>query len=235
MAIDSVYFWLGTGGMGLGTAAFLWAFVTDARNRTYHAILAAIAGIAFLAYVAMSLRIGTVTVAGDTVDLARYVQWILATPLIVVYLGLLAGISRRFLGGLVVLDVLVMVAGLAGALTTGAAKWGSFLLGSVVYVVLLYGLLGAIREAVADRPAPVRSLFAKLRNLTVVIWTFYPLVWLLGPPGLDLVSYEIEVLVITYADLIAKVGFGVIALNSQRALSNLPQLDALRIVEGSAE
>jgi sensory rhodopsin len=221
--------YLGTAGMALGTAVFLYAFVTDARGRTYNALLVGIAGLAALMYLLMSLRIGTVYEGGQRVDdLARYGQWILATPLIVVYLGLLAGVGRKTIAGLVVLDVVVMATGLVGSLVEDpAVKWGVFAVGCVVYVPFLYGLLAGIRDAVADRPPAVRALFGKLRNLTVVIWTFYPVLWALGPTGVGVLDYQTEVLLVTYADFIAKVGFGVIAMNSQRALAELPRIDAV--------
>jgi sensory rhodopsin len=234
MAIDSVFFWAGAAVMALGTATFLWAFVTDARNRTYHAVLVGIAGVAVVSYTLMSLRVGTVTVDGRIVDVPRYFQWILGTPLIVLYLGLLAGVSRRTVAGLVVVDVAVMTAGLVGAMTTGTVQLAAFVVGSVLYLPLIYGLVSSVKSAVSDRPSAVRELFAKLRNLTVVIWTFYPVAYFLGPTGVELITYEVEVLVITYADVIAKVGFGLIALNSQRALGSLPELDALRVRGGGA-
>lgn len=218
--------------MGLGTLAFAYAFVTDPRNRVYHALLTAIAGIAFVAYVAMTFRVGITTPLGrpdgHVVDLARYAQWILATPLIVVYLGLLAGLERRYLVGLVAVDVVVMASGLVGSLVTGVFSWVAFGVGAVAYLPLIYGLTVGIDRAVADRPAPVRALFGKLRNLTLIIWTFYPVLWVLAPSGLGVIDYTTEVVIITYADLIAKVGFGFIAMNSQRSLSELPELDALR-------
>lgn len=226
--MTTAYFAAGAVVMGFGTAFFAYMFATDARNRTYHALLTAIGAIAFAAYVLMSLEVATIAVDGRAVDLPRYGQWILATPLIVVYLGLLAGLSRRLLVTLVVLDLVVMLAGLAGALTTGLASWAAFAFGCVAYLPLIYGLTARIGKAVRARPSPVRALFEKLRNLTLIIWTFYPVVWALGPTGIGVIGGDIEVIVITYADFIAKIGFGVIALNGQRALSTLPRLDALR-------
>jgi sensory rhodopsin len=225
----ATFFLIGTVGMAIGTFAFAYAFLTDPGNRVYHGLLTLVPGIAFVAYALMALRLDfqIVTVGDRVVDVARYVDWLLTTPLIIAYLGLLSGVSRRYLVGLVFLDVLVMGAGLAGALSTGVFRWVWFAVGMVLYVPFLYGLTAGINKAVADRPAPVRALFEKLRNLTVVIWFIYPVAWVLGTTGLGFVSYPIQVMVVTYADLIAKVGFGFIAVNSQQALGQLPRLDAL--------
>lgn len=52
---------------------------------------------------------------------------------------------------------------------------------------------------------------------------YYPVVWLLGPAGLGVLLPIGDVLVVTYLDVVAKVGFGLIAANS---LSTLQQLSA---------
>ncbi len=228
----SFYYAVGLLGMLAGTIAFGRAFLNDPRNRTYHALLVGIAGLAGLMYVFMGLGIGRITVDGTPVELARYAQWLLATPLIVIYLGLLAGLSRRYIGTLVVLDLVVMASGLGAALATDAtSSWLLFGVGSVAYLPLIYGLTIGLTDSVAARPSPVVGLFRKLRNLTVIIWTFYPILWLLAPTGLGIITREVEILLITYADLIAKVVFGFIALRSQASLDRLPDLDAVSVLD----
>lgn len=236
MEVITLYYLIGLAGMVVGTAAFARAFLKDARNRTYHALLVGIAGIAALMYAFMAVGIGRITVDGVPIELARYAQWLLATPLIVVYLGLLAGLSRRYIATLVVLDVAVMASGLGAALSDGLTSWLFFAVGSVVYLPLIYGLTIGLTDSVATRPSPVVGLFRKLRNLTIIIWTFYPILWVLAPTGVGLISREVEILLITYADVIAKVVFGFIALRSQASLARLPNLDAVSALDfGNSE
>lgn len=236
MDVITLYYLVGLAAMVVGTVAFARAFLKDARNRTYHALLVGIAGIAGLMYVLMALGVGRITVDGVPVELARYVQWLLATPLIVIYLGLLAGLGRRYVATLVVLDLGVMASGLAAALTTGVTAWAFFAVGSVVYLPLIYGLTIGLTDSVATRPSPVVALFRKLRNLTIIIWTFYPILWLLAPTGVGVITREVEILLITYADVIAKVVFGFIALKSQASLARLPNLDAVSALDfGNAD
>ncbi|WP_227132921.1 bacteriorhodopsin [Halorubellus salinus] len=236
MDVITIYYLVGLAGMTIGTLAFSRAFLNDARNRTYHALLVGIAGIAAVMYALMAVGVGRITVDGVPVELARYAQWLLATPLIVVYLGLLAGLTRRYIATLVGLDVLVMASGLAAALSDGLATWAFFGVGSVAYLPLIYGLTIGLTDSVATRPSPVVGLFRKLRNLTIIIWTFYPILWVLAPTGVGLISREVEILLITYADVIAKVVFGFIALRSQASLARLPNLDAVSALEfGNSE
>ena len=224
----TAYFLIGLVGMLIGTAAFARAFLTDPRNRTYHALLLGITGTASVMYVFLILGIGRITVDGAPVHIAQYGQWILATPLIVIYLGLLAGLSRRYIATLVVLDLIVMTTGLIAAVSADTViTWVFYGIGSIAYIPLIYGLTIGLTDAVATRPSPVVGLFRKLRNLTIIIWTFYPVLWILAPTGIGVITTEVEILLYVYADLIAKVGFGFIALRSQVSLSRLPELDAV--------
>lgn len=227
-AVTTTYFAAGAVAMALGTVAFLYVRLVEDEHAAFHTVITAVAAVAALSYTSMALGLGLITVNGQTVYIGRYAQWILGTPLIVLYLGMLAGAERNRLLALIVVDVFAMTAALGAAVTTGTARWGMFAVGTVLYAVLLYGLLATLGRAAEGRSAPVVTLFEKLRNLTVVTWSFYPLVWLVGPLGLGVVDPFAEVLLITYLDVVAKVGFGFIAVNSRIAMANMPRLDSLR-------
>lgn len=224
----TTYFALGAALMWLGTLAFLYLRTTVSANERYYDVVTAVGATAAICYTAMALDVGSVMVNGQEVYAARYVQWVVGTPLIVAYLGWLAGVGRTRLWTLVAVDVAAMLTTPVLVAVDPPLQWGVFAVGVALYLVLMYYLLGALGSAADDQPAPVRELFRKLRNLTVVVWTFYPVVWLVGPFGFGLVDPTAEVLLITYLDVIAKIVFGFIAFNSRRAVDQLPDLNALR-------
>ncbi|OYR58261.1 sensory rhodopsin-2, partial [Halorubrum sp. E3] len=67
----------------------------------------------------------------------------------------------------------------------------------------------------------VRAVFGTLRNITVVLWTLYPVVWLLAPTGLGLMTPATEMLVFVYLDIVSKVGFVVVAVAGADALDRI--------------
>lgn len=212
-------FWVGTIGMAAGTAAFVWSGLTSARESLrYYLVLTAISGIAAVAYALMALEIGWFTVGARdaTVFIPRYVDWLLTTPLLLLYLGMLAGATRGELVALTVLDVVMIVAGFVGAILPGVERYVPFAAGALAFLAIVYLLLRRVTERAEDRAT--ESLFHSLRNLTVVLWLVYPLVWLLGPPGIGVLTELVDVMLITYLDLITKVGFGLIALNASAVL-----------------
>lgn len=216
-------FWVGFLGMAVGTVAFVWGGVSaDEEHRTYYGLLASISLIAAVAYLLMAVEIGWVDVDGRTVFIPRYIDWILTTPLLLVFLGMLAGIDRGTHVRVVAVNTVVMVAGFAGALLPGLERIALFAFASVAYLGLLYLVVGPMTERARDRADARRSLFTSLRNLTVVLWTVYPAIWLLGPPGVALLTPTIDVILVSYLDVLTKVGFGLIALNAGAVIETEP-------------
>jgi sensory rhodopsin len=218
MSDISVVNFVGALVMGSATAVFLRAAATDPDRRTDDLILAGITGFAFLAYVLMGLGYGRVVVGGGEANLVRYADWLLTTPLIVWYLARLAGVSKAAVARLVVLDVAMIGLGVVAVFTGGAVRWAAFLLSCVAFVGLAYVLTRGMADAAADRPLPVVTLFGKLRTLTVLLWTLYPVVWVLSPLGFGVLLAGDAASTYLYMDVVAKAVFGYVALRSGRAL-----------------
>ena len=213
----STWFAVGAVGMALGTAIFAGGLLrTDADIRKYYATLTAISGIATVAYVVMALGIGSLTVGDRTVFVPRYIDWLLTTPLLLAYLAMLVDPDRGLFGKIIAANIVVIVAGFGAALLPGVERFALFAVGGLAFVVLAYLLVGPLtRRSHGQR---TESLFRGLRNLTVILWAIYPIIWLLGPSGFGLLTNLTNVLLVTYLDLITKVGFGLIALNAAAVL-----------------
>lgn len=54
--------------------------------------------------------------------------------------------------------------------------------------------------------------------MIVVLWTLYPVWWIVGSEGLGLVDLYIETAGFMVLDLTAKVGFGIVLLRSHSVL-----------------
>lgn len=227
MLVDTaIWAWLGVLAMGAGTVPPLWNWAvrsppTGESHARYYAILAGVTGVAALAYLAMALGVGTVTTAGGDLPIARYLDWLITTPLLLLYLGLLARPSSRLLAGLIAIDAVIIVGGIAAAVTTGTLSWALFGVAAAAYAALVYGLLAALPRSASAEGDRVRAVFGTLRNITVVLWTLYPVVWMLAPTGFGLLTASTEMLVFVYLDVVSKVGFVVVAVAGADALDGL--------------
>ncbi|MFB6304781.1 MAG: bacteriorhodopsin [Haloferacaceae archaeon] len=227
--LESLALWVGTGGMALGTLYFLWQgrSVTDPRQQKYYIVTTFVPAIAAVAYFSMATGFGVITVdvagsMGETkIYWARYADWLLTTPLLLLDLCLLAGADRNTTYTLIGLDVFMIGTGLVGALATEGQvlriTWWAISTGALL--VLLYYLLGALSERAERREDDVAALFSQLRSLTLVLWLIYPVVWLFGTEGgLNVIPLGVETAAFAALDLTAKVGFGVLLLRSRTVL-----------------
>ncbi|OYR38570.1 sensory rhodopsin-2 [Halorubrum sp. Ib24] len=226
IADTTIWAWLGVLAMGAGTVPPLWAWLTGSSetgesHARYYATLTGVTGVAALAYLAMALGFGVLSTPGGDLEVARYVDWLITTPLLILYLGLLARPSRRLLAGLIAVDVVIIAGGTAAVVTAGTLSWALFGVAAAAYAALVYGLLAALPRSASAEGDRVRAVFGTLRNITVVLWTLYPVVWVLAPTGLGLLTGSTEMLVFVYLDVVSKVGFVVVAVAGADALDRL--------------
>lgn len=235
--IQTLALGIGTLGMALGTLAFvaMGSGETNERRQAFYVVTTFVTGVAAVAYFSMFQGFGVVEVTladGETLTVywARYVGWLFVTPLLLLDLSLLAGADRNTVATLLGLDVGMVLTALVGALATGAgsrlgpgatriAWWG---VSCGFFVVLLYYLVSSLSRAAAHQSGDVASLFSTLRNLVIVLWTAYPIVWILGTPGtIGLIELDVEVVLFTLLDLATTVGFGLVLLRSGDVLDQV--------------
>lgn len=212
---------VGAVALALGTIPSVYFALRDEQNRKYYGVLAAITGIATVAYALTSLGVGSIPVDGATFYTPRYVDWLLTTPLLILYLTLLCKPGKQLYALLIGLDVALIALGIAAIFTQGALSLMLFGLGGAAYVALAYLLVTELPDRASFASERVGIVFAKLRNVTVVLWTLYPVVWLLAPVGFGLLEPSVEMMVIVYLDIITKVGFAILALMGHDALDDI--------------
>jgi halorhodopsin len=142
----------------------------------------------------------------------RYLTWTLSTPMILLALGLLAGTDRSKLFTAVTMDIGMCVTGLAAALITSSylLRWVFFGISCAFFVAVLYVLLA---EWPADAAAAgTGEIFGTLRNLTVVLWLGYPILWALGVEGLALLDVGVTSWGYSALDILAKYIFAFLLL-----------------------
>jgi len=217
---ETLILWAGAAAMFIGTLAYFWLGRNVAVYEQNFFIMAiSITVIAATAYLAMALGMGRVTIGGEEVLIARYIDWLLTTPLIIALLGILANASRNLIATLVGVDIYMISSAFLGALSSSlfvSLVWLG--VGTVAYLLFLYLLLGALSDAAGEMPEDVSGIYTTLRNLTIVLWSIYPAVWLLGGNAFGTLPAVVEGGAFVGLDVLSKVVFGFILLNSHETL-----------------
>ena len=162
---------------------------------------------------------GVVTATGVEFNHAyRYVDWLLTVPLLLVELILVMRLSQAetvskslTLGGAAALMILLGYPGeVSGGINSTRMIFGILSMLPFLYIVVtLYSSLGG---SIDRQPQSVRGLVRLARNLVVVSWFFYPIVYFL--PFLVSMNGGTSEAVIqlgyTIADITAKAVFGLV-------------------------
>lgn len=223
--METFLLWLGVIGFVLATVYFIYLGTQAPQGgRIFHVITAVITGTAAFSYLMMATGAGATLVEGDRLFYYfRYIDWTITTPLLLVDLVLLAlvnpGRNIGFIIGLVVLDVFMILTGLlAGSRSSEFAAGFWFVVSTVAMIVLLFLVATRLFSEAANQPGAVQQTFRTLAVLTVVLWSLYPIVWLLGTEGFSAVGITTEIFFFLILDFLAKIGFGILLLTNREAI-----------------
>jgi bacteriorhodopsin len=239
---ENIWLAIGTVLMLLGTFYFLvrgWG-VEDPEAQEYYIITILIPGIATAAYFSMFAGFGLTEVtltnldgqvlanqagadANGVLDIywARYADWLFTTPLLLLDLGLLANASRNEIGALIGLDAFMIITGLVGALeTVQTFRYTWWFISTVALLFILYYLFSVLTTRAEQLDEDTKSTFIVLRNLVLVLWSIYPILWIIGTEGAGVVGLYVETLLFMILDVTAKVGFGFILLRSRAVMGD---------------
>jgi len=162
---------------------------------------------------------GVVTVTGASFNHAyRYVDWLLTVPLLLIELILVMRLSQTEtvsksikLGGAAALMILLGYPGeVSGGIDSTRFIWGA--LSMIPFLYIVFTLYSSLGEAIERQPDSVRGLVRLARNLVVVSWFFYPVVYFLPfllslDGGTTRAGIEVGY---TIADITAKAVFGLV-------------------------
>jgi len=225
-AVGSRTLWVVVVIMGLSSLAFYaMAFRVPVQKRLFHILTAFITTFAFISYFAMATGDGisynkTVITEShkhvpDTyqtiyreVYWARYVDWSLTTPLLLLDLSLLAGLSGANILVAVVADLIMILTGLFAAFGTGdGQKWGWYTIACIAYLVIVYQLAFNGRAAVAGKDSKTKAFYAAIGGFTLLLWTVYPIIWGVAD-GARIANVDAEIIAYAVLDILAKPVFG---------------------------
>lgn len=213
--------------MVLSSALFAgWSLRVPVSNRLYHVITTIITVIAAISYFMMATGQGVGThetvihhhhdnIDRDTETLirrqvfwARYVDWALTTPLLLLDLGILAGLSGAHILIAVIADIIMILMGLFAAYGKEHTpqKWGDYTIAIIAFLVIIWHLALNGRNAVQARSQNVASFYVAIAAFTVVVWAAYPIIWAIV--GARHLSVNGEIIAYAVLDVLAKPVFG---------------------------
>lgn len=163
------------------------------QKRLFHILTAFITTFATISYYAMATGSGvnfvniivreshkhvpdTYQTIRRSVYWARYVDWSITTPLLLLDLAFLAGLNGANILVTVVADIIMVLTGLFAALAEDErVRWGYYAMGCLAYLVIIYQLAFHGRSMAMAKDANTGKFFQAIAGYTLVLWTAYPM------------------------------------------------------------
>ncbi|KOP29177.1 rhodopsin [Exiguobacterium sp. BMC-KP] len=226
-------FWVGFVGMAAGTLYFLVERNSLAPEyRSTATVAALVTFVAAIHYYFMKQAVGESGLLSEIDGFPteiRYIDWLVTTPLLLIkfplLLGLKGGKGRSLLTKLVIADIIMIIGGYIGEssinLAGGFTQLGlwAYVVGCIAWFYIIYLLFTNVTKAAEDKPAPIRKALLQMRLFILIGWAIYPVGYAvtLFAPGIEV--QLVRELIYNFADLINKVGFGLIAFFAVKTMS----------------
>ncbi len=165
-------------------------------------------------YLTMILGETVTEINGELVFWGRYIDWVVTTPLLLLDLGVLAGLRPKLIAGIMGADVFMIVTGLVADLVSSPVNYLWYTISTGAFIALIISLFTEFTASAEIRRRQgekrIFHLFTTLRNLLTITWSGYPIVWILGAEGFRLIDTGFETVLYALLDITAKIVFGYI-------------------------
>ena len=224
---ETVWLWFGTLGMLGGSTLLFLLGGTRTQDEEGHSILHGMVPLfAAVSYFAMAIHQGEITLPSGRVFLyARYIDWSVTTPALLLGLSMVAlrGAHRRagLVAGLLVSDVVMIITGLFFGLSEDpVAKWTWYITSCVAFAAVYYILLLPLMKEATMRDGERRNAYRRNLPILGILWLLYPIFVILGPDGVGTWSATVATAAIVILDLTAKVVYGFIAMGGSKRITD---------------
>jgi sensory rhodopsin len=228
--LSHIAFMLGFVAMAAGTFYF---FMERGDLKPEHRSAATYAGvitfIAAIMYWTMKDMVGFPTPTALPVVATmpvRYLDWVLTTPLLLVEFGIIAaicGVGKGMTTKLVLADLVMIVFGYLGEVSTPGAgdTWAYFIISTLGWLYIVWQVWGM--KPTGGTEAAKKGV-ENMKKFVIFGWMIYPLgtaiQQFMTMNGTDaatvLAATQIAALIYVIADVVNKVGFGMVAVHTAK-------------------
>jgi bacteriorhodopsin len=181
-----------------------------------------------LVYSAMAMDQGYLHLHGEKVVYARYIDWVVSTPLLVIALSytsmLLIDKVYWLKGALIFFQVVMILTGLVAELSPEGQQWYWYAMGCIALFIQLYLFWGPLKRLAAKQGDELQEVYKKSATYLTVQWLLYPTVWLIGSMGLGLLDPVVTTVLYIILPIVSKAGFGMYNLHLLRNMKHKEEL-----------
>lgn len=170
------------------------SFSKHRSQRLFHYITAGITLVAAIAYFAMGSNLGWTAIQVEfqrsspkvsgtmrQIFYVRYIDWFVTTPLLLLDLLLTCGMPSPTILYVILMNEIMIVTGLVGALVKSSYKWGFYTFGCAAFCFVAYSVVFEGRAYAKALGADIHRTYLICGVWTIGLWCLYPIAWGVSP------------------------------------------------------
>lgn len=107
----------------------------------------------------------------------RYIDWFVTTPLLLLDLLLTCGMPTPTIAYTILINEIMVITGLVGALVKSRYKWGYYVFGCAAFFFVAYTVVFEGRAYARALGRDVQKTFTLCGAWTIFLWFLYPISW----------------------------------------------------------
>ncbi|MCC5638528.1 bacteriorhodopsin [Nostoc sp. CHAB 5844] len=224
--MTQTWLWIGVISMAVGST-FFGIGAHNAKNERWKILYTLNFFICLIAaglYLTMALGQGVNIINGRPTYWVRFVTWFCSTPLLLLDLTYLGRTSLAITGSLLGANAYMLATGFLATISPKPTSYIWYIVSCAAYLAIVYLLVKPYRIEAERKHPRVKQAFRKLVTVHLVLWTLYPIVWILSPEGFSTFDQGLEAMSYTILDIASKVGFGFLSLNTLHKIEQTKEL-----------
>ncbi|MGE6204851.1 bacteriorhodopsin [Guptibacillus hwajinpoensis] len=183
-----------------------------------------ITGWSGVAYLSIALGQGILERPEKTIYFARYLDWVVSTPLLLLSLALTAmfyqsKINRTLIASLIAADIFMILTGLIADFSSESLKYIWYIMGLVALVIILVIVWGPLKKIADGSNEQLAKHYKRVAIYLTSFWVLYPTAWFFGSSGVGVTAGIIDTLAFIVLPIFSKVGFGILDLHGLRKMN----------------
>lgn len=204
------------------------SFFKTRSQRLFYYITAAVTLIASISYFCMGSNLGWTAIQVEfersspkehgnmrQIFYVRYIDFFITTPLLLADLLLVCGLPTPTILYVMLIQEIMVIMGLVGALVKSTYKWGFFTFGVAAFFFVAYTIVWEGRQYARVLGADITRTYTILSLYFTTMWLLYPIAWGVSEGG-NVIPPDSEAVFYGVLDIMTKPVFGALLLWSIR-------------------
>lgn len=165
-----------------------------------------------LAYSALAMNQGWTLIGDQRVMYARYIDWVVTTPLLLLSLTLTGkyfkDVEGAITAALMGTQAIMIVTGLVAELSVDpSVQYFWYIAGCVALIMVLYLFWGPLYSKAKTQGGRLTEVYRKSATFLTIQWLLYPIAWIIGTPGLGWIGSTVTTVLFIILPVVSKAGF----------------------------